>query len=227
MNIDPEELRLAAATRQRIIDVLAGVKDASSFLRNDPSPNWLTEGRLRDLLEDHEAGLLCLGALRITAHGDCGHPDHDKKAIWPLGGSTGCWRYVLDDGRSDAELARAGEFVVDGIVMDSDFGDMLSEQGTARVPCPCAPGGPLADHTVSRYFAWPRREGSRLGELAEISLMLRDAVQSTRERKTRSGIRERLLRTLIQLERMIVPETAEDIIARCNCTYEMRDRVNS
>jgi len=207
-----DELRLAANTRQSIIDILAGVKDAPSYRFNDTSPNWLTENRLSTLLNEHEAGLLRLGAIRVTAHGDCGHPKHSKNSAWSLDGRSGYWRYEIEGGRTDADLAQDGELLVDSVVMESVFDDMIAEQCPENIPCPCNPRRKTPAHTVSRYFAWPKTTDSRMKDLAEVSLTIRDAVRNSQERKARSGIREMLLQTLMFLERTIVTETVEQTL---------------
>ncbi len=207
-----KELKFAAESRQKIIDLIAGLENAPSDRFWDKSPNWLTKKRLAALLVEFENGLRSLGAIDVSAHAPCGDPHHEEKAKWELEGHAGYWRYVLDDGRADTDLLEGGELVVGGEVMDSAFDAILSGQASGRDACPCNPSKRAAEHSVARFFLWPHDSDSRLRELSALVLNLRCALDQADDRRPRSAIREELLYVLILLERLISPETASEHI---------------
>lgn len=209
-----EEFRIAASIRQRIIDMLAGIENATWDRFNDKSPNWLTRSHLNSLTEDYKNGLVSLGAVPVIAHAPCGQPDHEKLAVWKLGRSTGYWRFVLEDGRSDFDLLVGDQLVIGDQTMESDFDSMVREQMLSHEPCACNPGKRAKEHATSRFYVWPRNHQSAVPALARLVFYLHDAMALSEDRRPRSAIREKLLQALIELERLLVPVSAEEEIAK-------------
>ena len=121
---------------------------------------------------------------------------------------------MLADGRTDSDLLVGDQMRIDGQVMESDFDSMVADQIASHDPCPCAPGKRAHEHSVSSFYIWPRDAESHLAELAQLTLHLTEAVQLSENRRPRAAIREELLRAFITLERLLVPVTAEEEIAR-------------
>lgn len=210
-----DELQVAAKLRSDIVYLVGAIRDSSQgWMRfNDPSPNWLTSGRLKNCLDEYEQSLIRIGALRVHLHGPCGSHKHEELASHVYG-HGGYWRYELDGGLSDADLAADGCIVVNGRPMETVFDDALASQTGSTRPCPCMLGETAAEHTVSEYFLWPRRNESRLVELVELTLTLKRAIDKSEDRKRRSGIREFLLQALIKLDDMILEENSEGVLLR-------------
>lgn len=210
-----DQLEAAARLRSNVISLIGGVKDSpSGWMRfNDPSPNWLTSGRLKECLEDYETALVRLGAVRILLHAPCGSPLHESSAP-NVYGHSGYWRYELAKDRRAPETVEHERIVVDGVPMQTVFDDAVAEQVSSTRPCPCQPDKKANEHSVSPYFLWPLGKDSRLGELAELTLTMRDAIQRSEDHKRRSGIRELLLQVLIKLDDLIVEEGVESVLLR-------------
>lgn len=207
------EFQFAAVIRQKVIDMLAGIENATWDRFGDRSPNWLTRSHLKSLIKEYEKGLVSLGAKPVRAYAPCGHPDHEKLAVWKLGGSVGYWRYVFDDGRTDSDLVVGNDLLIDGSIMESDFKSMVVDQGATREPCPCNPKTRKNLH-ASRFFVWPRDPKSRISDFCDLIFYLRDALKLSEDRRPRAAIREVLMQALIALERIIVPVTVEEEIAK-------------
>jgi hypothetical protein len=205
------EFQFATKIRQKIIDMLAGIENATWDQFNDQSPNWLTRSRMRSLIDEFEKGLVSLGAKPVRAYADCGHADHEKLAVWKLGNKVGYWRYVFDDGRTDSDLVDGDELLIDGTVFDSHFESMIGDQRPTRDPCPCNPRT-RKELNASRFFAWPRDPQSRTSELCRLIFFLRDALGLSEDKRPRAAIREALMHALISLERLMVPVDVDEEI---------------
>lgn len=209
------ELYAAAKLRSNILGLIGAIRDSpKSALRfNDPSPNWLTSNKLKQCLKDYEELLFGLGAKRVYLHGPCGSKHHTDLAS-PVYGHSGYWRYELESGLSDDDLATDGVIFIDGTPMETVFDTALANQIFSTRPCPCGLGETTSEHTVSEYFLWPRKSDSQLEELAGMTLTLSAAVRASKDRKRRSGIRELLLQALIKLDDMILEENSESVLRR-------------
>lgn len=210
-----DELQVVAKLRSDIIDLIGAIRDSSAgWMRfYDPSPNWLTSNRLKTCLNEYEHALRALGAVRVHLHAPCGSPKHEEFASH-IYGNGGYWRYELEGGLSDAELALDGYIVFDGKLMETVFDDAISEPVVSTRSCPCVFGKSAAEHSVSTYFLWPKMNDSRLAEMVELTLTLRRAIIRSDDRKRRSGIRELLLQSLMKLDDMILEENPEGVLRR-------------
>ena len=195
------ELQVLARLRADVVKMVGAIRDSSNgFMRfNDPSPNWLT--------------LQSLKAVHVDLHAPCGAPGHEERAQ-DIYGHRGYWRYVLVDGTTDADHVVDGRIVLNGTLMDIDFDHAVQQQTASTSSCPCRPGKLSAEHSVSPYFLWPSRTDSLFQEMAELTLILKDAILRSKDRRRRSGIREVLLQTLITIDQIIVEETAEEVLIR-------------
>jgi hypothetical protein len=209
------KLQVLAGLRADVVKMVGAIRDSSSgFMRfNDPSPNWLTLQRLNTCLNTYEKALIELGFVRVVLHAPCGAPGHEERAQ-DIYGHRGYWRYILADGTTDADHVVDGRIVLNGTLMDTNFDDAVQQQTTSTSSCPCRPGKLSAEHSVSPYFLWPSRPDSLFQEMADLTLMLKDAILRSKDRRRRSGIREVLLQTLITIDQMIVEETAEEVLIR-------------
>ncbi len=216
MIIPHDELRLAAKLRSSIIAVLGGIANTAGLLAvSDASPHKLTRNRIEDVASRLQEELFALGAIPIELHGHCGRPEHPDMAS-SLGRSTRHW-CISVPGRDMAAVApvRDGPGIVrlDGRLYITDLDDALSFQTMTRKGCPCSPSGRQEEHSVSRHLAWPPDPESSIGGLASIHNQLIVAVRAAADKHSRSSIREELLLALLDLERLIVPETADEHIA--------------
>ncbi|MFZ1725540.1 MAG: hypothetical protein WBO29_01705 [Albidovulum sp.] len=212
------QLLLAARTRQSIIDLIAGVRDATDMGWDDVSPNWLTQDRIKNLAADLKSSLLRLGAIEIELHAPCGGPKHADRAssirTSANYSSNNYWCFCLKDKpRAPIEPVKdgTGVFRHDGRLYNSKASGSST---MVKSGCPCRPGVRQSSHLRYSYVAWPVDSTSRLGELAAVQRNIGYAASLATERGRRSAIREQLLDSLIDLERLIVPETAQEHVDR-------------
>lgn len=216
-----DELQVISALRANVVEMVGAIRDSSGgwMQFNDPSPNWQTSNSLKACLVSYENALLGLGFVRVELHAPCGAPGHEERAQ-AVYGRGGYWRYVLNHGKTDADLAVDGRIVLNEMPMDTVFEDAIGEQISSRSPCACRPGKTANEHSVSSYFLRPHRTCSRFPEMAALTLMLKEAVYRSEDRRRRSGIREVLLQTFIKIDRIIVEETAEEVLLRRNIVVD-------
>lgn len=188
--------------------MISGVKDSCGIYWNDTSPNWLTGGRIEDLITSLTQKLRFMGGMKVYEHAPCGHPRHEELAKCS-GISNGYWRLVLEDGRTDAHDVVDGTLIVDGVRFDrTDF-----EMGGEPLQCPCS--SKHVEHTVAYYYAWPRTPDTRMGDLFECLIIINGAKYLCGPGKRRSAVREQLLKAIIILNDTIAPiSAAEHIISR-------------
>ena len=79
-----KEYEVAVHLRQKIIDMVAGLKDAPNLFRgDDTSPNGLTEWMLKDLIDTLERTLKYFEGIKVFAHAPCWadqHEDHSHES---------------------------------------------------------------------------------------------------------------------------------------------------
>jgi hypothetical protein len=204
-----QEYDAAVSLRQRILDMIAGVEDASGVWWNDTSPNWMTERAIGEAAAGLADTLKSLGAIRVFEHAPCGSSEHTKLAKFSVISSSAYWRLVLEDGRVDAHTVKDLNLFIDGVEMQHSKPDLhfFSTQ------CPCQPGKKTELHTLARYHAWPHNKDSRLGVLCKCLSILGEAKSRSGPHMRRSAVREQLLQCVIHLNDAIAPVSADEHIA--------------
>lgn len=203
-----QEYEIAVWLRGEIMDMIAGVEDASSISWNDKSQNRMTERSIVRLSAGLADRLRSCGVIRVFEHGPCGCDEHEKLARFSVISETSYWRLVLDDGRTDAHTVKDGRLFIEGKAMGHSDPDMTG----GIEPCLCQPAKPV-DHTIARYYAWPFSEYTRLGLFYECQSILGAAKTCSRPNKPRSAVREQLLKCVILLNEAIAPVCAAEHIA--------------
>ena len=213
-----DEFRVAAGALRLILMNIRDIEDSEqgNLRFRDPSPNWLTAREVGKTLEFMENGLIALGAVRVRAFSPCGSPEHDGRAVWPLQGFGGVWRFVFEDGSSDHDNFDGEKLRYHGTVLDSDLHQFTCTTESAPAKnCVCARHISTYDEqSTARHFAWPKDPESQLQELARITLSVRGAIETAQPGRPRAAIREHLFEAMIGLERLLVEETAKETIKR-------------
>lgn len=216
MIIRHDELQLAAKLRVSIKAILEGVHDASGLEPfTDTSLNRVTRERIVELISRFKQGLTALGALPIELHADCGRRGHSERSS-SIGRSRDYWCIAVQGhAMTDVVPVQDGKGIlrVGGKLYVTDFQDAMIVQTSTRKGCPCAGAGVQEEHATSRYIAWCPDPDSRIDELARFCNQLEIALRAAEDKHRRSSIREELLIALLALERLIVPETADETIA--------------
>ena len=217
MILRDEEFHIAALMLKTAFEIMAGIEDGEGRRFNDPSPNWLTAERIQEAIDFFEAKLVDIGAVRITAFSPCGRPEHEERAVWPMDEVfSGTWRYEFEDGSSDYENFDGQELRYNGIVLESNFDRVPENTESSKGPCICGPLSPghREFYSTASVFAWPKDPESRIGDLVRIVLMMRDSARASQAKRPRSAIREQLLWMVLEVERLLVEETADEAISR-------------
>lgn len=204
-----EEYEVAVGLRQKIIEMITGVADASGIWWNDSSPNWMTKRAIDQVIISLEESLRSFGVIRVCEHAPCGSDQHEKLAKFSVISSSNYWRLVLEDGRTNAHTVQNGTLFVDGKPMTHTEPEM----GGLEEPCPCHEGK-MVDHTIAHYYAWPNTENTSLDVLIDCLGILEYAKRRSGPKMPRSAIRERLLKCVILLNDAIAPVSAKEYIAQ-------------
>ena len=91
-------------------------------------------------------------------------------------------------------------------------------QGERLCKCPCSESNKVSQHTVIDDFFFSVDCDKRVSQaIASYLIDLGRAIDYCEGKRPRSGIREVLLRALIQVNDAILPESVEDYIQRVEC----------
>lgn len=203
-----DEFQVALWLRQKIIDMIAGVEDATDLGWSDTSPNWLTDSRLNEFIKEAIQRLEGVGVVRIEGYAPCGASKHEALAAKASDGS-GYWRLVVDGRAPEAKWLKGIDKVeLDGIGMDVSAFDFIRPKS-----CPCQPKSKTNNASVVEFFAWRTHSRTKNGSLVSVVEILKEARRKSQEKRPRSGVREQLLRGLLMLEATIAPVSAADHIA--------------
>ena len=178
--------------RRDILDVIGAVEDANGGMNWDTTrPNSTTRIALSHLLEKHLLLGEKFGIYIVTRHCSCPNPAHND--------------YVLSKGRHG--IRKMG---------DSSFTWTKNQlfQGYRLCACPCSSQAKPTKHWVIDEFVI-RKHGAtkRQSVLLNAICDLQQAIENSGDNKTRSAIREYLLRAVLQLNDGILPQTVDEYIA--------------
>ena len=177
--------------RADIIREIRGVSDAEpSLFWDDTRPNSLTRNRLKALWTKAVIGAEPHGVSVAVRHCDCGEQGHgDTYLMEPIGSGPIEYR----DPR---------------FIWQESLGQVMEYRS-----CPC--DGRNRDHYVIYDLIFERRADQEFcRRLGRVFVDLFDAMERSGDKRPRAAIREYLLRALIQLADLILPEPIDDYIAR-------------
>lgn len=203
------EYEVAIWLRQKIIDMIAGVEDASGIRWDNTSPNWMTKSAIEQLSDALAGKLKSLEVIQIHEHAPCGSGQHEALAKFSMISTTAYWRLVLEDGRTDAHTVKNGKLFVDGIYMENSEPEMTGQ----KIICPCCPEKPK-DHTVAIYHAWPNSKDNHIGMFYKCLSILGDAKSHSGPKMRRSAVREQLLKCVIILNDAITSVSVDEHMAK-------------
>lgn len=193
--------------RQELVTATTGIRDAGfSLYWDDTTPNHVTRSRLRSILDRRTREAAKFGVFVVTRHGDCGRRGHYRNA--DQYGYLTTNSYQMDIPYQDERFVWDGELF----------------QGTRREPCPCSKKGEPVEHHVIDDIVFDKvSDLTRNKVVANVLSDLRSAIDASRDKHPRSGIREYLLRAIIQLNDVILPVGVDDHIkGRCDATASAR-----
>lgn len=179
--------------RSDLLEIVRGTHDASQGWGWDNTrPNYLTRGRLDRLFLLYTEECVRFGAQVVHRHGHCGDSRHSQLEHG----------YVIVDGQG-----RQMKY------QDPAYTWHLSIwQGSMNCKCPCSDGMPVPHHVLKDVIIAKGTEACEA--LPGILASLMQAMDCASEKSPRSGIRERLLITLLQVNDAIMPFTVDDYIRK-------------
>ena len=195
--MDRETWDYFVSLRQEIINATTGIVDAGfSLYWDDTTPNYITRRQLSSMFDRRTQEAAKFGVLVITRHSDCGRRGHNSK--------TDQHGYLTTNTYGIDIPYRDQRFVWDG---DQFF------QGTRLEPCPCSKSGQFIEHHVIDDVVFAKDNNlKRCKIIANILSDLRSAIDASGDKQPRSGIREYLLRAIIQLNDVILTVGVDDHI---------------
>lgn len=184
--------------RTSVAAEISGVQDAKGYLPWDNTrPNYLTKSSLARLFDDAREGAEHFGVHVVHRHSSCGSKRHVRDFFMENVG--------------DNELT---------------YGDARFEwrypldQRLMKRPCPCG-GDRGREHWVLMDVLFAKSADQAFCEVVERILSdLSEAVLNAGDRKPRSGIRERLLRSLLVINDNIRPDSLDAYIAERRLALE-------
>ncbi|WP_439601859.1 hypothetical protein [Devosia sp.] len=182
--------------RQELLTATTGIQNAGfSLYWDNTTSNSSTRRRLVAILERHIHDARKFGFLVVTRHTDCGRRGHNRSA--DQYGYITTNAYGLDIPYRDSSF---------------EWGDFLY-QGKRWDSCPCTKGGDIVEHHVIDDVVFERN--AILANCKTIYHVLSDlqsAIDAAGDKQPRSGIREYLLRAIIQLNDAVLPSTVDEHI---------------
>lgn len=181
-------IKLRGAT----LDIIGRVHNAHGGLSWDTTtPNATTRARLEALLRQSLTAAQAFGVYRVTRHCSCDQPQHNGDVVER--GPHGIREF------NDRSFKWPGHQLY---------------QGDRTTPCPCTATAKPTKHWVIEELVI-RCQGATVqhDRLVEALTDLQQAIDRAGEKKTRSAIREHLLRAVMSLNDGILPQSVDDYIA--------------
>lgn len=188
-----DQFEYLVSLRKELMSQIGVIADTRhSLWWDDTISNYSTRRSLSDVLERYTNAAADHGILVVTRHCDCPNKRHPE---YPTSNRYG---YPIP--------YRSDDFVWEGHQL---------YQGKRLCTCPCSARNTPSDHHVIDDFVFKR--GTDLIFCRQLSNVLSDiqsAIESSANKKPRSGIREYLLRALLTLNDAILPQTVDEYISR-------------
>lgn len=182
--------------RQDLLTATTGIQNAGfSLYWDNTTPNFSTRRRLNAILERHVREARKFGLLVVTRHTDCGRRGHNRKA--DQYGYLTTNAYGMDIPYRDPRF---------------EWGDFLF-QGKRWEPCPCSKNVEAVEHHVIDDVVFEKGANLEVGKtIYNVLSDLQSAIDAAGNKQPRSGIREYLLRAIIQLNDAVLPATVDEHI---------------
>ncbi|MDX3884122.1 MAG: hypothetical protein QHC65_06855 [Sphingomonas sp.] len=182
------------ALRRDILVAINGIDNAGGYLWWDnTTPNSTTRHRLQKILQNAVRDASAFGVYVVTRHTDCGRRSHKK--VSDAHGYVWTDPYNLNVEWQDSRFTWGGDQLF---------------QGMRHGLCPCSKQGePLDHHVIDDIIYSPDVDPSFYRMISHVLSDIQSAIEEAGDKKPRSGIREYLLRCIIQLNDAIIPVAVE------------------
>jgi hypothetical protein len=184
--------------RKELVILVTGIHDAGfSLYWDNTTPNYVTKRKLQQVYNHYLKQAADSGLYLVTRHASCSYKNHNSM-------TDGETDYVLSDEYGLNASYRDPRYIWDGDQM---------YQGTMTCPCPCSlDKDPKAHHVIQDIIYSKDTDLIKAKNLYSILSDVYYAIEQSGEKQSRSGIREYLLRAILQLNDMILPVPVEDYI---------------
>lgn len=177
--------------RAALIEEIAGVESSNDLYSWDSTrSNSASKRALERLLNKYLSLAKDQGVYCVTRYTSCGSPAHSG--------------YPTEDPYGLSITYQDTRFVWQGIQM---------YQGPRFSKCPCSPGNKPNENVVIDDFVYDK--SANITDCKNIALILEEvhwAKLLCRDKKSRSAIRERLLRALLRINDAILPQSIDSYI---------------
>ena len=180
--------------RAEILEVVTGVENSSGscFFWDDTTPNWATKNKLEKLYKKCLAGATKYGLYVVTRHCDCPNPKHTE--------------YPVSNNNSLKVKYRDGNYIWNG-------GQMY--QGPRLCVCLCSTENNSTNHHVIDDVIYSKNANQELcSKLKEVLSDINESIAYAGAKKSRSAIRENLLRAVLRINDQLLPEPMDLYIQR-------------
>lgn len=173
------------ALRSEILEIVTGVENsAHSLFWDNTTPNYVTKNRLKDLFTKYVGAAKEFGLLVVIRHGNCGNRAHKE---YPTSNSYG----LHIPYRSLGHVWSGGQFY----------------QGARLCICPCSGDNKPIEHHVIEDIIYDQHANPDIcARLESILSDVFDSIDSAGDKRSRSGIREYLLRAVLRINDELLPE---------------------
>lgn len=178
--------------RADLLEQISGVQNSNGYFSWDnTTPNSVLKMRLDKLLEVYVKKASAFGMYRVTRYSMCSNSKHKG---FPTENSYGL--NIVYGG---------GDYIWNG--------EQLF-QGARICRCPCSDSNKVCKNYVIDEFVYKDEGAARLGStLFDILEDVSNAIRRAGDNRTRSGIRECLLRGLLRVNDAILPQTVEEYVS--------------
>jgi hypothetical protein len=194
-----DQFEYLVSLRKELMGQIGVIENARhSLWWDNTASNYSTRRSLVNVLERYTTAAADHGILVVTRHCDCPNKQHPE--------------YPTSNQYGFAIPYRSKKLVWEG--------DQLY-QGNRLCKCPCSDRNAPSDHWVIDDLVFKRDADLILcRQLSSVLSDIHSAIESSATKKSRSGIREYLLRALLTLNDAILPQTVDEYINRRSRSYK-------
>ncbi|MCL4678070.1 MAG: hypothetical protein KJ017_05675 [Alphaproteobacteria bacterium] len=184
--------------RNELLSHITGIKNSGfSLFWDNTTPNYVTRGKLERVYEEYLRQAACFGLFLVTRHSNCPHASHTQN--------------------KDHDYIISNDYGLNIFYNDPDYiwsGDQMY-QGKRTCHCPCSPDQNPIEHWVIEDVIYSKNiDTTNAKKIYPILSDIYAAIEQSGDKQPRSGIRENLLRAVLQLNDLILPVPVEDHIKK-------------
>ncbi len=181
-----------ASLREEVLAQISGVKNSNGYLSWDnTTPNSTIKHRLELMLDKYVMQAKEFGIYVVTRYSSCSNISHNG---YPTEN-----RYGVSINYQDSNFIWSGDQLY---------------QGPRNSKCPCSKSNRSSlNHVIDDIIYDKSANLEKCRELAHILQDISESIQHASNNKSRSGIREHLLRAILRLNDTILPQSVSEYVA--------------